>query len=1356
MPDVAHHTAPTDANSWICKVGANSEKELEGKQEMVDGEFKSTVVLATACVQLQTGTYVTEKCRALLDSGAQLNLISCDCAKHLRLPAIRCNKRIDGIAGNEILTQKVRVFLRSTHDDEFSMFIELYVMPSNLCGYCPSTELPTVVPVGIPMADPGFQIPAEVQLLLGAEVWAVIQGDIIYRHLDGTLLQETTLGFICFGRVILSGRKPTNKLLSYTLQTNDEVDILANRIQKFWIIEEAGENEEALSEEEEMVEQFFLQTHYRNKDGRYVVQIPMRKDAFPIADSRNIALRRFEQLENRFDREPNLRERYTEFMREYERLGHMQVATRAPIAGRTVYIPHHAITKKFRTVFDASFLNVKKISYNKLQMIGPKLQLDLQDQLLRFRKFKIAFLGDVEKMFRQVLIDSSQWDLQRIFWREKRSEPIREYWLKTVTYGMASSGYMSVRAMIQCARDNAGRFPLAAEAIEKCFYVDDGLMGAESVAQAIELAKQVSMSLIGGGFRIRNWVSNNAQLLSAIAEHTKTETVELHEDESAKVLGLRWLTNTDEMAISVNTNGVLEAETKRDILSIIAAIYDPNGFLAPIVIVAKIIMQDLWRIDKLGWKDKLPEKTIKRWKNFCLGLQLLKEFRIPRWLNITGQTIVQLHGFADASISAYGGVIFVRTIEVSGRINCIFLCAKSRVAPIKTLTIPRLELAAAELLSRVMARTIKACEWEDCRYFLWSDSSIVLHWLKKQPCELKTYVGNRVKKIQKCMKSHAWRHVSSQDNPADLVSRGMAASDFINNRLWLNGPAWLSQPESKWPEPKVKITPEIREEYLKECKPASAQINVIVSPMMYRGKNDTSLLQAVSSWSKLVRITAYVLRYVNNLRGKSARRKKDKAMQGKIRTGRHIWTDELKNAAIYWIKIAQSQHYKAEIECLRAKDDQLPPKSKIAALRPFLDANGTLRAVGRVKQARCAYDRKHPILIPPKSRVCELILQQAHIDTLHGGKQAMANYVRNNYWIRCMRTAARKITSRCVPCIRQAGKTSQQIMSDLPMDRVVPARPFVKCGVDFAGPYNIRLSDRLKLGTRNRALLPEEKGYVAVFVCLTTRAVHLEPVMSLTAEAFLAAFKRFAARRGTPETMWSDNGTNFKRTDKDLQAAVKSWQSQEVQDHVHWNGTRWNFITPSAPHQGGLWEAAVKQMKAHLKRVIGQEKYTFEAMATLLAEIEAVMNSRPICAMSDDIDDMSALTPAHFIILEPLKLPLPNKHDAPPKMAVGLFEELQARVDTFWKRWSKDYLSSLMERPKWRQLQENLRAGQLVLIKNENLAPTFWAMGRILEIKNSSDDCVRSASIKTHNAVLERPVQKLIVLPVDDELESYN
>lgn len=229
-------------------------------------------------------------------------------------------------------------------------------------------------------------------------------------------------------------------------------------------------------------------------------------------------------------------------------------------------------------------------------------------------------------------------------------------------------------------------------------------------------------------------------------------------------------------------------------------------------------------------------------------------------------------------------------------------------------------------------------------------------------------------------------------------------------------------------------------------------------------------------------------------------------------------------------------------------------------------------------------------------------------------------------------------------------------MGNLPIERIKPARPFLNVGVDLAGPFQIRLTDKLKMATRSRSVLDQDlKGYAVVFVCLVTRAVHIEAFTALTADAFLAAYQRFVARRGPSEVLYSDNGTNFVAADKELRIAVNSWQDDKVQNFVNRHGTIWNFITPSAPHQGGLWEAAVKQMKIHLKKVVGPHKYTFEGISTLLAGIEACMNSRPICAMSDDPDDLVALTPGHFLIGEALRLPLPEKSAAPPEMALSLY-----------------------------------------------------------------------------------------------------
>lgn len=758
-----------------------------------------------------------------------------------------------------------------------------------------------------------------------------------------------------------------------------------------------------------------METHTRNKFGRYVVKIPIKPNALPIADSRNIALRRFHQLERQLQRDMEMRELYVKFMRDYEALGHMTIADKKPVNGETVYIPHHAIRKKnFRVVFDASSENADGTSLNKAQMVGEKLQFDLMDQIMRFRRHKYGVIADIAKMFRQVNIDKTQWALQRIFWRENPYAQLKEYWLTTVTYGLASAGHCATRAMIQCARDNAKKFPIAAKTIENCFYMDDGLMGDKTIAETKLICREVDLVLKSGGMELRGWNSNSKEVQRIMENQSLNANVDLDaEDDETKVLGLRWLTATDELTIFVKIAGHEEAKTMRKILSGIGKLYDPNGFVAPIVIVAKILMQDIWRNKEIGWDNTVPENIAKRWHEFCKDLEHLQAFRIPRWLT-TGNTNIQLHGFCDASSQAYGVVIYIRTASEHGKINCRLLCAKSRVAPIKTLSVPRLELAGAEMLSSLMERVKDICEYSNAKVKLWCDSTIVLHWMRKCPFELKTYVANRIATIQRKTQKEIWSHIASAENPADMISRGMKAEEIVSSDLWKFGPKWLLQPEQQWPKPKLIITPQILQQIEVECKPKNARINVIAQPIEFENKQ---LIIRFSNWSKILRITAFVLRFVHNARIK-------KGLKGRIK-GIRLTTAEFKLAAAYWIKIAQSIHYKTEIESLKAKDDKYPSNSKIAPLRPILDENGLLRVGGRIGRANCSHNKKHPIIIPPKSRVCWLIMQQAHTNTLHGGVQLMMAYIRNSYWIIRIRSELRQFTNRCVDCLRHAGTTSK-------------------------------------------------------------------------------------------------------------------------------------------------------------------------------------------------------------------------------------------------------------------------------------------------------------------------------------------
>lgn len=1310
------------------------------QQETEVSKREPEVLLATALVGIQIGLNMV-KCRALLDSGSQLNLISRECVKRLGVRTKPCNRSIRGIgrADGMPLSAQVTLNIRAWYNYKFITSSEFMII-DNLAAQLPNQPLfDFELPEQITLADPAFNIPAKIDILFGADIWAKTVGDRIFRHLGGAMIQETAFGFVVLGK--LEQNTSCEPFCFQTMEQYEDLRKLEPAIEQFLEMQSLCERR-ARSPEEELVEQLFVQTHYRTETGRYVTSIPLKPNCKSLGDSRQTALKRFHWLERRLQRNPELQQKYVEFMDEYERLGHMQLATRPPLPDAiTYYIPHHCIQKKFRVVYDGSCKSSSGQSLNDIQMVGEKLQHDLADIVTRFRRHRIAFSADIAKMFRQVAINPEQWDCQRIIWRQKPSQPLQDFWLTVVTYGLSSSVHNSVRAMIQCGTDHEIEFPYAARVVKNDFYIDDCLTGADSVDEALVLSREVEHILRNGGFELCKW-SSNCQELIQLMKGTSASIVELNEDDDTKVLGLRWNTATDELTFQVISSDMPQRPTKRQVMSVIAKLYDPTGFLSPIIVIAKMIMQDMWRLG-IGWDAEIPPNVQKQWNAFHSTMSQLQDVRIPRWLGTTGTCTIQLHGFADASCKAYGAVIYARIINNSG-IHCQLVTSKSRVAPLATMSIPRLELNAAELLGRLMKHTIEICEFGKLTYHLWTDSTVVLHWLKKSPSDLKVFVANRVSSIQTKTAISAWAHVKSADNPADLLSRGMSMTDFIHSQLWFNGPKWLVQEQANWPKSKLSLAGDSLEQMAAECK-LKIDKSFFCFSALCAGKNKSeSLLYRFTNWKKIVRVTAFVYRFIWHTRMKVKRERAPNLT---------LSVAETKRAIAFWIRQTQSEHYTKEIQYLY-KVKHLPERSKLIDLHPILDKDGIMRVGGRIGNSNRPYEQNHQAIIPPRSRLGWLLINEAHQETMHGGVQLMMQYLRIAYWIPRMREELRMFVHRCVVCVRMSQETAEQLMGNLPADRIRPAKPFSRTGVDFAGPYTMRA--RAGRPTRSKdANNTTEKGYVAVFVCLVTRAIHLEVVTGLSSTAFIAALRRFIARRGFCEHIYSDNGTNFVGANKELKAAYESWQSQDTIDFALAKRIQWHFITPSAPFQGGLWEAAVKSMKFHLRRVIGTESYSYEVLHTLLTEVEACLNSRPICAMSDDPDDSEALTPAHFLIGRSLLIPIPEQLSEPPTMHLKLLHSLQAKTQGFWERWSSDYLNTLQQRRKWKSEHQNVRVGQLALIKNENMAPTYWAMGRITKIHTGADNLVRSVRIKIDGREFERPVRKLCILPIDEELEYW-
>lgn len=492
----------------------------------------------------------------------------------------------------------------------------------------------------------------------------------------------------------------------------------------------------------------------------------------------------------------------------------------------------------------------------------------------------------------------------------------------------------------------------------------------------------------------------------------------------------------------------------------------------------------------------------------------------------------------------------------------------------------------------------------------------------------------------------------------------------------------------------------------------------------------TPLLKAYSSFTKLKRVMATILRCVNNFRLPQSRK-----------TG-PLKNDELYAATLKLVQMDQRLTFKKEFDALLANG-----QCENASI--WLDGrNNILRLSGRVQSDNLAFNEMYPILLSSTSDLALLIIREAHLKTLHGGVQLTLQIVRQHFWVEKARSLARNIKSHCPTCFRHKIKLSKQLMAVLPKQRTQPQRPFSVSGVDYMGPVGLSS----KTG-RNPVIT---KGYVCVFVCFCTRAIHLELVSSASTDSFIQAFRCFHSRWGPIQTIWSDNGTNFVGANNFLKQIYEKqfqWATGAVPENFQ---VEWKFNTPYAPHHGGLHEAAVKSAKHHLLRVIGKQNLTYSEYHTLLKQVEACVNSRPLCPLSDDPNDLVALTPAHFTVGGPLiTLVEPENLNETPPNRLKRWELVQQMHQQWWSRWHNEYVTSLLQRPKWRQRERNVTIGDLVIIKEDNVAPSQWVMGRVKETFPAPDGLVRSAMVSTIFGDYKRPITKLGVLleEGDDQMD---
>lgn len=1300
--------------------------------------------MATAIVHIFDGYGNRHPCRALCDPGSQVSFVTSRFFNALAIRRNRCKLQVEGI-GDSITTYthgKAHVLITSSTNALFQIGVELFII-DEITSPTPTAQISENCWQhlrDLALADPTFGHTGRIDALIGADIWGQLLTDGIIRGRDNEpCAQSTQLGWVVFGpaetqvQPIHKARSLAIHSRSLSVRINDErTDTL---LRQLFEVKEA-ESLTNIALEADICERIFMKTYYRDKTGRYFVQFPFRLDASTLGNSHQLALRQFYQLERRLLSNPRLREMYTAFMREYHELGHMYAIDDQPgDPSQSFFIPHHAVLKessettKLRTVFNASAKSTNGISLNDTQMAGPMLQDLLVHILYRFRRFAIAIAADVEKMFRMVHMDRRHRQWQQILWRESPDEPLQTYQLATVTYGTASGPYLAIRAMQQCARDNChilidlDRAKAALETILCDFYVDDLLKSVSTTQQATQLAQDVSLVLKQGCFNLRQWRSNDKAFLAQVIGHSTDGDMDICLAETT-ILGLQWNSGTDELFYRIRLEAT-PSTTKRQILSEAARIYDPTGMLAPVTVVNKIFIQKLCKAG-LEWDVPLPDDLLNEWLTYRNDLVKLEQIRIPRCLGILPDTTLHMDGYCDASFNACAAVVYITTHNKEGKRITRLIAAKTRVASIGGMTIPRLELTAAHLLTSLMMDTRQAMELQRIPYTMWSDSSIVLCWLRKSTSQLKQFVANRVGYIQQHTDIGNWRHIRTQFNPADCASRGISVNALINHQLWWYGPAdVLRSAESH------SLNEDDRGYMELELKPVKTKLTRTAQPLAietrYQRGTETiiiDLLHKFSTLGKLLRTTAYIFRW--------RKANKSSCIQPVISA------KEMSEALNWHILAEQARYFGEEISQLR-RSTELAGSSKLKALNPYLEeTTHILRARGRLQNAQLPIEQRRPIILAKDSVLSRLIVQQAHKDTLHGGIQLMLQTLRQNYWILHVRTLVKQCCHECTTCRRQRHSLINQQMASLPLSRVTPTPPFSVSGVDFCGPFNIRIGSK-KART-------QKKTYVAIFICMSTKAVHIELAEDLSAEAFINVFTRFVNRRGPCHRLTSDNGTNFTGANKILQADLKAWHSAHTQQHLANHGTEWHFNPPGAPHQGGIWEAAVKSAKKHLTRIVGTNSIYYDQFHTLLVHVEACMNSRPLVALHDTLDDHLALSPADFLVGRSI-VAVPDKPVLDiPTNRLTYWHQLRQMQQHFWRQWHREYLGTLQQRSKWHKATDDLKIGDVVIIREENLPATRWRLGKVTELHPGSDGLTRVVSIRHQQGEFRRPVQKVCKL----------
>lgn len=1242
----------------------------------------SMPILSTISVDVK-GKHCCERIRFLLDTGSQYSFIRKNVSRKLGLRQNgRCELDVSGFAEKIVPLGECAEVEFITERNQGRVKLSAYES-TKLCSTVNLNVTSMSYPEWmVPLADEWDDSSAVIDGIIGSDQYYSIVTGKIAPIGKGLYAIETIFGYT------IGGKNETNESLSWSKPCVFVSSSVNNDIRSLWELEAIGISDKTQSAPE-------LEISVQRKDGRYFVAWPIKDDnLFKNMDSyEEQAKRRFQSILNRLRNDEFLYAEYKKILDDYILRGIIEPIPVDEIdSSRPVrFLPHHPVVtgdgkKKVRIVFDASAKDDKGISLNDVMETGKNINPESVEILLRFRMKQFVLICDIKSAFLQIGLQDQDKDMTRFLWLSNGNDlesDIIPYRMKRMPFGVTASPYILAFVLRYHFKQFCGNQHELYQLLSTNFYVDDFVVSLDSEHQCVEMAKTITSILADMKSELSKWKSNSQLVRKEYCEN---------DDENNSVLGLSWTISDDAIKIKkILLNEV--PNTKRKLLQAVASIHDPLGIISPFLMIGKLLLRETWT-KKLSWDEEFSEAMETKVMTWWKEVEHLDTLCFPRWIKFSEGDDIQLFGFSDASLSGMGCAVYFKITKLSGKVYYSLMMTKSRVSPLKPLSIPRMELTAALLCARLAKFITQAL---DCnlKLHLFTDSQIALGWIRGNPRRWKTYVANRVTEIQTLTSIEDWEYIPGDSNPADVISRGTTDVKFLNSDDWIIGPINFL----KLDEGNIMKADEVSEitqnKINEEQRKTQCSCNLLT---------DNNLqFKNCSSYTKAVRTFAWILRFVNKTR--------------KIchESQLNISPLEYHTAENHLIRLHQCQHFSNEIQCF--SNNEAIENSRIQNLNSFIDADGILRKGGRIEFSSLPFEEKHPIILDYSSHLVYLLIKKFHEDLMHASVRDTIMSLRLRYWILRCRRAVKSVIHDCRLCRRTRALPYLPKYGPLPTDRVQEMNfvPFQSTGIDYIGPFHVKDGAYLK------------KCYVLLFTCCRVRAIHLECVKSMDQATFIQTFEMFAARRGLPHVIRSDNFKTFVSASQILRARYR---------------IEWKFNTPLAPWQGGFFERLVRSVKIPLRATMRKRTVPYDQFKHRITLIEYAINSRPITALYDDTSDPRPLSPNDFLINRGLAI----CSDGNERKDLREYFLVSMKFYKFiWNRWRQEYLKALQYERK-RQTSRKPEIGDVVLVESPG-DKMIWPLAVITEIFPGSDGKIRTVKIRTHNNRHSiRPVQKLSFL----------